>query len=45
MLTLFLESPTLANTLSLELTDPEKIAELKENPIRIKEGVDYKCVL
>jgi len=43
-LSLFLESLTLSKTLSLDLTNAAEVASLKEHPIKIKEGVDYKCV-
>ena len=44
MLSLFLESATLTHPLSLDLTNPAEVGQLKEHPIKIKEGVDYKCV-
>ena len=44
MLSLFLESPTLTHPLSLDLTNATEVAGLKDNPIKIKEGVDYKWV-
>jgi hypothetical protein len=43
VLSLFLESATLTQPLSLDLTNPAEVAALKEHPIKIKEGVDYKC--
>jgi len=41
VLSLFLESATLTQPLSLDLTNPAEVAALKEHPIKIKEGVDY----
>ena len=44
VLTLFLTSPTLPSgkRIELDVTNAEKIAEIKKNPINIKEGVEYK---
>jgi len=43
VLALELHSPTLppGKTLAFDLSDPEKVTELKKNPITIKEGVEY----
>ncbi|CAE6522248.1 unnamed protein product [Rhizoctonia solani] len=40
---LFLSSPTLppGKTISLDLTDPHALAEVKKHPIVIKEGAEY----
>ncbi|KAJ1310988.1 hypothetical protein OPQ81_009497 [Rhizoctonia solani] len=40
---LFLTSPTLppGRTISLDLTDPQALENVKKNPIVIKEGVEY----
>ncbi|KAG8798997.1 hypothetical protein FRC17_007252 [Serendipita sp. 399] len=47
VLTLFLTSPTLppGKTISLDLTDNALLEGLKANPINIKEGVEYRCVI
>lgn len=46
VLTLELDSPTLPpeKKLVFELADTVKLADIKKNPIIIKEGVEYKCV-
>jgi Rho GDP-dissociation inhibitor len=37
-------SPTLpaGKTISIDLTDPAKVTELRKKPIAIKEGVEFK---
>lgn len=44
VLTLELASPTLppGKKLSLDIQDPAQLANVKKNPIIIKEGVEYK---
>ena len=44
MLTLELDSPTLppGKKLILDIQDPSQLANVKKNPINIKEGVEYK---
>jgi Rho GDP-dissociation inhibitor len=46
VLTLELRSPSLPadKTISIDLTNSTLLADLKKNPINIKEGVDYKYV-
>ncbi|KAL7410488.1 immunoglobulin E-set, partial [Mrakia frigida] len=39
--TLYLESPSLHKALVLDLTNAAALADLKKNPISIKEGVEY----
>lgn len=47
MLTLELHSPTLpaGRSIVINLSDGAHLDEIKRNPINIKEGVEYKCVL
>jgi len=44
VLSLFLTSPTLppGKKISIDINNPEVLANLKKNPIVIKEGVEYK---
>lgn len=44
VLTLELHSPSLPTPLVFNMNDTAKMADIKKNPITIKEGVDYMCV-
>jgi Rho GDP-dissociation inhibitor len=44
VLTLELHSPSLPTPLVFNMDDVAKMADIKKNPITIKEGVDYTCV-
>jgi hypothetical protein len=47
VLSLFLTSPSLppGQRIELNISDPAHIAEVRKNPITIKEGVEYKYVV
>lgn len=42
VLTLELRSPTLHKPLAVDITNAAQLAEIKKNPIVIKEGIEYK---
>lgn len=46
MLTLELHSPTLpaGKAITFHLSDPSHLDEIRNHPVNIKEGVDYKSV-
>lgn len=47
VLTLELTSPSLpaGRTISVDLNNPNQLAQMKDSPIQVKEGAEYRCVV
>lgn len=47
VLTLELTSPSLpaGRTISVDLNNPNQLAEMKDSPIQVKEGAEYRCAV